>query len=170
MDTRLVQPAFSSCYSNWLASPRMLVLRQLVNMSILILINSFVIQACIIQCLLYPRFSCISQKLWTAPCHDFLHLWISTAASVVANIFHWFVFWFRCFSWTGVYSLFSNSILFIPFLYPRSNWYHGLEHLPPPLYLFFKIRLLILRMRETEKRCVGEKHQLVASLTCPDRG
>ena len=56
----------------------------------------------------------------------------------MANIFHWFVFWFRCFSWIGVYSLFSNSILFIPSLYPRSNWYHGLEHLPPSLYLFFK--------------------------------
>lgn len=35
-----------------------------------------------------------------------------------------------------VFSLFFNLILFVPFVYPWSNCYHGLEHLLLPLYLF----------------------------------
>ena len=54
---------------------------------------------------------------------------------VMVYIFHCSVFWFLWFSWIDVFSLFSNLILFVPFLYPWSNCYHGLEHLLLYLYL-----------------------------------
>ena len=97
-------------------------------------------------------YSCISQtntplSSMSPLSYIFIYLWKtepslysaplnSIVVFVMVYVFCCSVFWFLWFIWIHVFSLFSNLILFVTFLYLWSNCYHGLEHSLLYLYLF----------------------------------